>query len=209
MHKIMVAGIGTEVGKTVVSAILAKILQGDYWKPIQCGLESESDTEKMRTWLEPTHHTIYPPIYSLQAPLSPHQAAYLEGVAIHPHSITLPTTTKPLIIEGVGGLLVPITHQALTIDLFIAWECQWIIVSRHYLGSINHSLLTLEALQKRKINILGWIFNGPPQPHSESIILEISQLPCLGRLLPECTLNPITFQRYQQQWYNNIHNALA
>jgi dethiobiotin synthetase len=109
MHRIMVAGIGTEVGKTVVSAILTILFKGDYWKPIQCG--EISDTSTMEKWLDMTKHTIHAPAYSLSAPLSPHQAARLENISIRRDNIFIPETTRPLIIEGVGGVLVPLTKK--------------------------------------------------------------------------------------------------
>jgi dethiobiotin synthetase len=200
MHKIMVAGIGTDVGKTIVSAILTTLLKGDYWKPIQCGNEENSDTAMMKKWLNTTKHTIHPSAYSLKAPLSPHHAARLENISITLDSITLPQTTRPLIIEGVGGILVPLTPKTSSIDLFKSWDCQWVIVSRHYLGSINHTLLTIEILKKLCLPILGIIFNGEHNSDSESAILEISQVSVLGRLLPEANLNPQTIQRYAKQW---------
>ena len=199
MHKIMVAGIGTDVGKTIVSAILTTLLKGAYWKPIQCGDEENSDTATIKRWLDSTY-TIHPPAYSLKAPLSPHHAARLESTSIGLDSITLPQTMRPLIIEGVGGILVPLTSKISSLDLFKSWDCQWVVVSRHYLGSINHTLLTLEVLKKLRLPILGIIFNGEPNPDSESAILEISQVPVLGRLLPEANLNPQTIQRYATQW---------
>lgn len=200
MHKIMVAGIGTDVGKTIVSAILTTLLKGDYWKPIQCGDETNSDTAMVKRWLDTTRHTIHLPAYSLKAPLSPHHAARLENTLIRLDSIILPQTTRPLIIEGVGGIFVPLTPKISSLDLFKSWNCQWIVVSRHYLGSINHTLLTLEVLKKLHLLILGIVFNGEPNPDSESAILEISQVPVLGRLLPEANLNPKTIQRYATQW---------
>jgi len=200
MHKIMVAGIDTDVGKTIVSAILTTLLKGDYWKPIQCGDEENSDTATMKKWIDTAKHSIHPPAYSLRAPLSPHHAARLEDTLIRLDSIALPQTTRPLIIEGVGGILVPLTSEISSLDLFKSWDCQWVVVSRHYLGSINHTLLTLEILKKLRLSILGIIFNGEPNPDSESAILEISQTPVLGRLLPETNLNPQTIQRYATQW---------
>jgi dethiobiotin synthetase len=200
MHRIMVAGIGTDIGKTIVSAILTTLLKGDYWKPIQCGDEENSDTTKMKRWLDTTKHTIHSPAYSLKAPLSPHHAARLENILIRLDSITLPQTARPLIIEGVGGILVPLTSKNSSIDLFKSWDCQWIIVSKHYLGSINHTLLTIEVLKKLSIPILGIIFNGEHNPDSESAILDISQVRVLGRLLPENNLNLQTIQEYAIQW---------
>jgi len=200
MHRIMVAGISTDVGKTIVSAILTTLLNGDYWKPIQCGDEENSDTATVKRWLDTKIHTIHPPAYSLKAPLSPHHATRLENTLIRLDSITLPQTTRPLIIEGVGGIFVPLTLKISSLDLFKSWDCQWIIVSKHYLGSINHTLLTLEVLKKLCLPILGIIFNGEHNPDSESAILEISQVPVLGRLLPEANLNLQTIQRYANQW---------
>ncbi|MDR2539379.1 MAG: dethiobiotin synthase [Chlamydiales bacterium] len=200
MYKVMVAGIGTGVGKTIISAILATLLNGDYWKPIQCGEEKSSDTAVLKKWLSKKTHTIHVPAYSLKAPLSPHHAARLENIPIHLDSITLPQTTRPLIIESIGGVFVPLTSKISSIDLFKSWDCKWIIVSKHYLGSINHTLLTIEILKKLSLPILGLIFNGEQNPDSESAILEISKVPVLERLLPEANLNSQTIQRYAKQW---------
>jgi dethiobiotin synthetase len=200
MYRIMVAGIGTDVGKTVVSAILTTMVQGDYWKPVQCGGEENSDTEVMKRWLKTENHTIHPPAYSLKAPLSPHHAARLENIAIQKDLITLPHTTRSLIIEGAGGIFVPLTSKITMLDLFAPWNCLWVVFSRHYLGSINHTLLTIDGLKNRGIPILGIIFNGAPNPDSESAILEMAQVPLLGRLLPETDITLNTIQRYKDQW---------
>lgn len=191
MQRIIVAGIGTEVGKTVVSAILTTLLDGEYWKPIQCGDEGIAPLIKQR---------IHPPAYSLKAAVSPHHAARLENISICPELIQLPETTRPLIIESVGGIFVPLSKKILTIDLFEKWKARWVVVSRHYLGSINHTLLTLEALKQRKLSIAGLIFNGEPNPDSEAAILELSGIPFLGRVLPEANLNLQTIERYAKQW---------
>lgn len=193
----MVAGIGTDVGKTVVSGILSLLFKADYWKPVQC---SEEDLVFMQKWAGQIH----PSAYALKAPLSPHHAARLENLTIDPKKITLPKTTRPLIIEGVGGVLVPLTTNNTTLDLFQTWDCEWVVVSKHYLGSINHTLLTVVALKQQNIPILGLIFNGTPNPDTEAAILEITQLPCLGRLLPEAHLNQETLQRYAEQWQHNF-----
>lgn len=194
MNKIIVAGIGTEVGKTVVSAILTTCLQGEYWKPVQSG--SEKDSETMKKWMIPVHE----PSYSLKAPLSPHHAARLENRSIDLARIVPPETTRPLIIESVGGIFVPLTGTELTFDLFKSWNCPWVIVSRHYVGSINHTLLTLDALMRNHISIAGLIFNGEPSPDSENAILEFSKVPVIGRLLPEPHINLETIQRYATLW---------
>ncbi len=137
MKRIMIAGIGTNVGKTVVSAIVTTLMDGDYWKSVQSGPEDDSDVFIMRNLINTSEHKIYAPSYSLKAPLSPHHAARLENIIVDPTTIIPPSTARPLIIESVGGVLVPLTTRVLTIDLFKLWNCQWIIVSKHYLGSIN------------------------------------------------------------------------
>lgn len=187
MYRIMVCGIGTGVGKTVVSGILSLLLDGDYWKPIECG--SPSDTATMSTWL----HKVHPPAYSLKAGLAPHLAAKSEGITIRPDTIIPPNTSPTLIIEGVGGILVPLTKDCLSIDLFSSWNCHWIIVSRQYLGSINHTLLTIEALKKRNLSLLGIILNGSSDD-------EITDVPILGRLRPEPCIDIKTLQKYVNEW---------
>lgn len=199
-----VAGIGTDVGKTIVSAILAIALGADYWKPITCDVVGSRDPDTMGRWLDPTRHTIHPPAYSLENLLSPHHAARLENISIDMEKIILPKTKRPLVIEGVGGIFVPLTTKVLSIDLFSRWDCHWVIVSRHYLGSINHTLLTIDALKRRGLTITGLIFNGESNPDSEAAILEVSQIPLLGRLLPENEINPTTIQRYAEQWKPNL-----
>lgn len=206
MDKIVVAGIGTDVGKTVVSAIMTLLFGGDYWKPIQSG-EKHSDSTVIQNLLPNTPHTIHTSAYSLKAPLSPHHAARLENLTIDPEKIILPRTSKPLIIEMAGGVFVPLRDNLLSIDLFSSWQAKWILVSKHYLGSINHTLLTLEALKNQKIDLFGIVFNGAPNPDSERAILQHSAPPFLGRLLPEKTFNSSTIMRYAKKWQQSgIHS---
>ncbi|MCE5316574.1 MAG: dethiobiotin synthase [Parachlamydia sp.] len=195
MTKIIVAGNGTDVGKTIVSAILTTLLKGDYWKPVQSGCP---DSEKIAAWIE--RERIHSAVYTFQEPLSPHHAARLENRSIQLDAIVPPQTVRPLIIESVGGVLVPLTNTHTTLDLFQSWMCKWVVVSRQYLGSINHTLLTLEMLKQRHISIAGVIFNGEPNPDSEAAILEISQLPMLARLYPEKEFDKKTIQRYARLW---------
>lgn len=204
MSKFIVAGCGTEVGKTVVAAILTTLLEGEYWKPIQSGPACDSDTAVVARLLDTTKHRIHPPAYSLEAPVSPHHAARLEGRTIDVAAISLPQTSKNLVIESVGGIFVPLTPTVLSIDLFSQWACRWIVVSKHYLGSINHTLLTIEALKRKRVNIAGIVFNGEVNVDSECAILHFSALPCLGRVLPERELNLKIIQRYAQQWQRNL-----
>lgn len=208
MHKFIVAGSGTGVGKTVVSAILTKLLSGDYWKPIQCGLEEKSDTNIIKSLVDTNKHQVHQPSFSLKAPLSPHQAAKLENTYIDLNKITLPRHVRPLIIETVGGIFTPLTSNFLSVDLFKSWNGPWIVVSRHYLGSINHTLLTLFALKEKKVPILGIIFNGHLNPESEKVILEISQVPFLGRVLFEERINAETIQKYSGLWQPLISKFL-
>lgn len=208
MKKFIIAGIGTEVGKTVVSAILTTCLKGDYWKPIQCGDEEDSDTAMMKKLIDTAIYSIHEPIYSLQAPLSPHHAARLENISIRLDNIVPPQTTRPLIIESAGGIFVPLSTKTLSFDLFKSWNIPWIVVSRHYLGSINHTLLTIDALKRNNISIAGIIFNGPPNHDSEGTILEISQVPVLGRLFPESNINPQIIQRYAKLWQPHLSHIL-
>lgn len=199
MVDIIVAGIGTGVGKTVVSAIIATLLKGDYWKPIQSG-RKDLDSEVIAKLLSPSDHKVYPPTYSFKTPLSPHHAARLENQTIDPDKIIPPNTNRPLITEMAGGIFVPLNENLLGIDLFKFWNAHWILVSKHYLGSINHTLLTIEALKTQQVQILGVVFNGEPNPDSENAILKFSQTPLIGRLFPEETINPSTIQRYAKKW---------
>lgn len=202
--KILVTGNGTDVGKTVVSGVLTTLFRGDYWKPIQCGDKETSDSMIMRQWLDPCSHAVHPPAYSFQAPVSPHHAARLENIEIEMTRLSPPHTLRPLIIESAGGILVPLTANQVALDLFETWNCQWVVVSHHYLGSINHTLLTIEALRRRALPILGLIFNGAPNPDSEAAILALSGLPMLGRLFPEPYINDQTFKKYGQLWRQNF-----
>lgn len=196
MKHIIVAGIGTDAGKTIVSSLLAYVLDADYWKPVQCGLCRDRQTIEGLLG----NGRSFPEAIHLKAPRSPHHAAHLEGMTIDPELIKLPQTKRRLIIEGCGGVLVPLNLQMLMIDLFASWDCQWIVVSRHYIGSINHTLLTLEAIKKRKINIKGIIFNGNPCPQTESAILKFSSLPCIGRIQQEPKWCLKTMQAYAAKW---------
>lgn len=196
------------MGKTVVAAIITTSLQGEYWKPVECGNEEDSDTVIMKKLIDATLRPIHQPAYSLQACLSPHHAARLENKSICIESIVPPQTLSPLIIETAGGIFVPLTDTILSFDLFKTWNLPWIVVSKHYLGSINHTLLTLHALKQNDISVAGVIFNGLPNSDSERAILEISQIPFLGRLLPELNINPQTIQRYSTLWHSRLTQIL-
>lgn len=179
--KIFVTGIGTDVGKTIASAIITEALEADYWKPIQAGDLAASDSHKIQSYISNRKTVIHPNSYQLQTPASPHLAAELDGITIDLKKIIEPQTTNHLVIEGAGGLFVPLNDNDCIIDL-IQPDYKVIIISRHYLGSINHTLLTIEALQNRNINVAGIIFNGNENKASEAIILHKTGIQCLGRI---------------------------
>lgn len=204
MNMLGVMGIGTGVGKTIVSAILLEAFRGEYWKPIQCGLCDPTDTDRIKTLVTPKDACRHPEAFRLQAPLSPHHAARLEGLEISTKKITPPKTGKTLIIEGCGGLLVPINNETLIIDLLKDWNIPCILVSKHYLGSINHTLLSLEALKRREIDVRGIVFNGPPNKDSEQIIENMSKCRILGRLDWHSQINKTLIKKYAQLWKNSL-----
>ena len=167
-------GIGTDVGKTVVSAILCELLQATYWKPIQSGDLQNSDSKKIQEWLNNTVEII-PETHLFSEALSPHVASKIDGVSINPAMLNLPKTAGNLIVEGAGGWLVPINDEGITFaDLAEQWNIPIILVSRHYLGSINHTLLTIESIKARKMTIHGIIYVGEPLPDTCEIIEKIS-----------------------------------
>ncbi|MCX6184055.1 MAG: dethiobiotin synthase [Flavobacterium sp.] len=180
-RKLFVTGIGTDVGKTIASAILTEALQADYWKPIQAGDLEHSDSIKIKSQISNSKSHIFENSYQLNTPASPHYAAELDGITIDLKQIKEPKTSNHLVIEGAGGLLVPLNDTDCIIDL-IQNDYEVILVSRHYLGSINHTLLSLEALKSRNIPCAGIIFSGDENPATESIILAKSGVKFLGRI---------------------------
>jgi dethiobiotin synthetase len=180
---LVVAGIGTDVGKTVVSAVLCRTLQADYWKPVASGTEDGPvDHQVMSSLLAGTDSKIHPCAYVFRKSLSPHIAAKLDGDEISLERIQVPQTDRPIIIELAGGLAVPLNDSSTNLDLLTVWSFPVVVVSRHYLGSINHTLLTLEALQNRDIPVAGIIFNGEELPDTERIIERLGKVPVWGRI---------------------------
>lgn len=206
MH-IFVTGIGTDVGKTVASAIITEALQADYWKPIQAGDLQQSDSHKIQSWLSNDKTVVHPNAYALQTPASPHWAAVCDGIRIETNQIQRPQTNNTLLIEGAGGLLVPLNEEQLIVDL-IEPNDRIVVVSRHYLGSINHTLLTLECLQARGLQAAGIIFNGEPLPATETAILNRFPIPVLGRLLPEPYINARVVSEYAESWQPDLQRHL-
>ncbi len=180
--KYFISGIGTDVGKTVVSAIFVQAFEGAYWKPVQAGDLDNSDTMKVQRWTT-DEISILQEAYRLNEPMSPHAAAALDNVEISVDSIRIPATEKTLIVEGAGGIMVPLNENGV---VYADWvenkELPVIIVSRHYLGSINHTLLTIELLKQRHINIVGLVYVGDENKATESIIEKHSGIPKIIRI---------------------------
>jgi dethiobiotin synthetase len=190
-----VTAIGTDSGKTLASAILCEALQADYWKPIQAGLPKDSDTVK--GLLSNTTTIIHKEAYLLNTPASPHAAAKIDSVHINLGGIVAPpASTRPLIIEGAGGCLVPINDTDFVIDIAVHLNTPIILVSNLYLGSINHTLLTVKLLQQKNLTVKGIIFNGPPNAESERIILLHSGYKCLLQIQPEPIINKEAVKKY-------------
>ncbi len=183
---IFITGIGTNVGKTVVSAIVTEALNANYWKPIQAGFEDGTDAEFVRSVLPNEAAVIYPEVYKLQMPASPHIAARAEGKELKLELIknfyhSSINKNIPIVVEGAGGLLVPINNTDFVIDIIEALQAKVILVSRNYLGSINHSLLTAQLCKARNIEVLGWIFNDQYLQYEQEIV-EWSGYPYLGSI---------------------------
>lgn len=169
---IFVTGIGTGVGKTLVSAILTRALEADYWKPVQAGFEDGTDSEYVQVAIDGTGSVIHPEVYKLRLPASPHIAARQAGVDISIEKIcaSIPVINRNLIIEGAGGLMVPLNETAFVADLIKALNAKVILVSRNYLGSINHSLLTAKVCRDMNLPVIGWIFNDQYLDYEEEIV---------------------------------------
>lgn len=181
MKQFIITGIGTDVGKTVVSAIVSEALQATYWKPVQAGDLENSDSIKISNLTKNVR--VLPEAFRLSQPMSPHAAAEKDGVEILPEQLNLPSVSENLIVEGAGGLMVPINSKGfLYADAFAMWKLPVIVVSRHYLGSINHTLMTIEILKQRGIEIEGIIFVGDENLTTESVILKNTGLRLIARI---------------------------
>lgn len=179
--KLFVTGIDTNIGKTVVSAILANALEYDYWKPIQSGDLGNSDSKKVRKWLD-KGLKCFPEAIKLKEALSPHQSAQIDGKKIVLEKFNCPKEDK-IIIEGAGGLMVPMNSEGdCIIDLIKQLEAKVILVSKNYLGSINHTLLSCHVLANYGIEVVGIVVNGEPNDSSEEIISKVSGIPILGHI---------------------------
>lgn len=201
--KIFVTGIGTDVGKTIASAIITESLEADYWKPIQAGDANNSDSHKLQRLLTNSKTKIHPNSYLLQTPASPHFAADKEGITIELEKIKEPKTKNNLVVEGAGGVFVPLNEKDTVIDL-IRKEYKVIVVSRHYLGSINHTLLTIAALKDKKLDIAGIVFNGNENKATEEIILSKTGLKCIGRIEDEPYFDKNVIRDYADLFADNL-----
>ncbi len=193
MTTIVVTGTDTDVGKTVFAAALTVAMDAFYWKPVQAGLADGSDAATVIALGVPADRVV-PEAYRLATPCSPHRAAELDGVTIDSDRLTPPQRSGPLIIEGAGGALVPVTRSLLYADVFARWGHPVVIVARTGLGTINHSLLTIEALRTRGVPVRGIAFNGEPQEDSEATIAAIGRVKRLGRLPRLTTLGPASLR---------------
>lgn len=194
--KVFITGCGTGVGKTIISAILVQALEADYWKPIQSGALEDSDALTVSRLVSSSQSVVHPETYLLKEPISPHAAAAREGIEISLDDIHIPSTNNFLVIEGAGGLLVPINRQHTIADMIRKFKAPAIVVSRHYLGSINHTLLTLAALHASNIPLLGVIFVGDPNKESETAILSMGRAKMLGRVAWEESISPAIIAQY-------------
>jgi dethiobiotin synthetase len=198
MKRIFVTGISTEVGKTIASAIIVEALEADYWKPIQAGDLNNSDSHKVKHLISNKKTVIHQNSYALKTPVSPHAAADIDGIKIMADQITEPQTTNHLVIEGAGGLLVPLNEKETILDL-IKPTYKVVVVSRHYLGSINHTLLTIGFLQQHGLEI-SLLFSGNEHPTTESIILKKTGIQSLGRIYEESSFDKAMVKKYVEMF---------
>lgn len=205
MNRIFITGIGTDVGKTIASAIVVEALEADYWKPIQAGELEFSDSDRIKDLISNDRSKIFDNSYALKTPMSPHAAADIDGITIELDKILIPKTSNSIIIEGAGGLLVPINDKETILDI-IENDYKIIVVSRHYLGSINHTLLTIEMLRSRGFEISGIIFSGRENETTENIIEKLSSVRTLGRIDEEELFNKAVVKRYANSFKQVLGN---
>lgn len=201
--KLFITGIGTDVGKTIASAIITQSLEADYWKPVQAGDLDNSDSHKIQRYISNNKTVILENSYKLNTPASPHLAAEIDGITIDLKKIIEPSTDNHLIIEGAGGILVPLNDNDCIIDL-IKEDYKVILVSRHYLGSINHTLLTFEALKNRNIAVAGIVFSGDENKATEEIILSKTKAKFIGRIENEPYFDQNVIQYYADLFRENL-----
>ncbi|QYA24603.1 dethiobiotin synthase [Gramella sp. MT6] len=198
-----ITGIGTEVGKTVVAAIVTQAMEADYWKPVQAGDLDHSDTHKIQKLVSSDKTYYHKNAYALKTPMSPHAAAEIDGIKIEVKKMKRPRTENDLVIEGAGGLLVPLNDKETIMEL-IAKEDMVVLVSRHYLGSINHTLLSIEALKSRSIEKIGVIFSGDEHPTTEAAIRKIGKVKIIGRIDEEPYFDDMVIKEYAEKFRKEL-----
>jgi dethiobiotin synthetase len=196
----IVAGIGTEIGKTFISSILTESLQADYWKPIQSGALDFTDSDTVKSLISNPKTVFHPEAYRLNEPMSPHAAAAIDGVEIQLSKFQLPQTDNHLIVELAGGIMVPLNDRETNLDLIKKLNIPVILISKNYLGSINHTLLSVEILKMNNITLKGLIFNGEQNKSSEEFILNYTKLECLGRVNFEENIDKNVVKKYAEQF---------
>jgi len=195
--RLIVGGTDTDVGKTVVSALLVQGLGAHYWKPVQSGLAEGSDSQWVQAMLSLPNELLLKESYRLQAPVSPHWAAEQDQVVIDPHRLALPSGDGPLVVETAGGVMTPLGRDWLQIDQIRRWGLPLVLVARSGLGTLNHTLLSLEALRHRSIPVLGLVLNGPLHPDNPRTLEQLGGVPVLAQL-PR--LEPLNATALQRQW---------
>ena len=202
MNTYFITGISTDVGKTVASAIITEALEADYWKPIQAGELENCDTKKVQKLISNYKSKFHPNSYALQTPMSPHAAAYIDTINIDIKKIKVPKTNNHLVIEGAGGLLVPLNDTHTVLDL-IKPHYKVIVVSRHYLGSINHTLLTVNTLKEKGFDV-SIIFSGNEHNSTEEIIKKMTQVPVIGRVDEEPYFDKNVIKEYAELFKDKL-----
>lgn len=197
-----ITAIGTDSGKSLFSAIVCEALEADYWKPIQAGYPR--DTDYVGGLLSNLKSELIPEKYVLNTPASPHYAAEIDKIKLEVVDFDIPKTDNDLIIEGAGGVLVPINENEFVIDFPQQWNIPVILVANLYLGSINHTLLTINELKRRGVTVKGIVFNGPSNPSSEAIILKHSGYSCLLRIADEKEINHVVVRKYAAELKKNL-----
>ncbi|MFC5047964.1 dethiobiotin synthase [Aquimarina hainanensis] len=202
-QNIFITGIGTDVGKTIASAIVVEALKADYFKPVQAGDLHYSDTDKVKELISNTTSNFYENAYALETPMSPHAAAEIDGVKIDIENIKIPEhDERAVVIEGAGGILVPLNDEDTILDI-IPLGARVIVVSRHYLGSINHTLMTLWMLKEQGFNV-ALIYSGKEHKTTEGIIQKMTETPIIGRIDEETSFTPEVIKKYADQFRENL-----
>lgn len=204
MKRLFITGISTDVGKTVASAIITEALEADYWKPIQAGELNNCDTKKVERLVSNSKSKFHKNAYALHTPMSPHAAAEIDNLTINISQITTPKTKNNLVIEGAGGLLVPLNDKETVLDL-IKPNYKIVVVSRHYLGSINHTLLTVNTLKEKGFEVF-IIFSGNEHNPTESIIKKMTEVTVIGRIDEEPYFDKNVIKEYANLFKESLKN---